>query len=68
MTLVNRQAATMRALGVTPQYGSIRVRGVREGSGGVVYEGKRKDVEDDTVVVPTRCATFCTRIIEVCNT
>ena len=43
------------------------MRGVRESSGGVVYEGERKDVEDDTVVVPSRCMTFCTRIVEVCN-
>jgi len=55
----------MRALRVTPQCGSVRVRGVRERSGGVVYEGKRKDVEDETVVVPTRCVTFCTYIVGV---
>ena len=44
------------------------MRGVRESSGDVVYEGKRKNVEDDTIVVPTRCVTFCTRIVEVWDT
>jgi mannose-6-phosphate isomerase-like protein (cupin superfamily) len=34
------------------------VRGVREGSGDVGYEGEREDVEDDTVVVPTRHVTL----------
>jgi len=37
---------------------------VRESSGGVVYERKRKDVEDVTIVVLTRC-DVCTRIVEV---
>jgi len=66
MISVSRQTATMRGWGVAPQCGSIGVRGVCESSGGVVHKGKRKDVENDTVVVPTRCVTFCTR--EVCNT
>jgi hypothetical protein len=34
------------------------VRGVREGSGDVGYEREREDVEDDTVVVPTRHVTL----------
>ena len=37
---------------------------MRESSGGVVYERERKDMEDVTVVVLTRC-DVCTRIVEV---